>query len=117
MDFVHFRDQTTRLSPRYSDEGYQDYYKALTASNVLASVKDQRMNLSVEIGPGVIRSKGKLGDVYTWEYQYPVTLKLDGQQTSSPAQRFIFTQRIQRTDVQVKPKGLEVTQIITSNAN
>lgn len=117
LDFVHFRDQTTKLSPRYSDEGYQDYYKALTASNVLASVKDQRMNLSVEVGPGVIRSKGKLGDIYTWEYQYPVTLKLDGQQTSSPAQRFIFTQRIQRTDVQVKPKGLEVTQIITSNAN
>lgn len=117
LDFVHYRDQMTRLGERYSEVGFQDYYKALTASNVLAAVKDQRMNLSVDVGPGVIRSKGELGDVYAWEFQYPVTLKLDGQQTSSPAQRFYFTQRIQQTDVRVKNAGLEVTQIITSNAN
>lgn len=117
LDFVHYKDQTTRLSERYSDVGYQDYYKALTTSNVLASVTDRRMNLSSEIGPGVIRSKGLLGDVFTWEYQYPVTLRLDGQQTGSPAQNFIFTLRIQRTDVQVKSKGLEVTQVISSNAS
>lgn len=117
LDFVNFRNQTTRLSERYSDIGYQDYYKALTTSNVLDSVEKRRMNLSVEVGPGVIRSKGLLGDVFTWEYQYPVTLRLDGQQTGSPAQNFIFTLRIQRTDVQVKSKGLEVTQVISSNSN
>lgn len=117
LDFVHYKDQTTRLSERYSDVGYQDYYKALIASNVLASVTERRMNMSVEVGPGVIRSKGLLGDVFTWEYQYPVTLRLDGQLTGSPAQSFIFTLRIQRTDVQVKSKGLEVTQVISSNSN
>lgn len=117
LDFVHYRDQTTRLSERYSDIGYQDYYKALTTSNVLDSVTERRMNLSVEVGPGVIRSKGLLGEVFTWEYQYPVTLKLNGQLTGSPAQSYIFTMRVQRADVQVKNKGLEVTQIITSNTN
>jgi len=75
------------------------------------------MNLSVDVGPGVIRSRGAPGGIFTWEFQYPVTLKLDGQQSSSPAQRFIFTQRIQQTDVRVKNAGLEVTQVITSNAN
>jgi intracellular multiplication protein IcmL len=117
LDFVHYRDQMTRLGERYSEVGFQDYYKALMTSNVLAAVRDQRMNLSVEVGPGVIRSKGAPGGVHTWEFQYPVTLKLDGQQTSSPAQRFIFTQRIQRADERVKNAGLEVTQVFTSNAN
>ena len=117
LDFVNYRNQMTRLGERYSEVGYQDYYKALTSSNVLAAVKDKRMNLSVDVGPGVIRSKGELGGRYTWEFQYPVTLKLDGQQTSSPAQRFIFTQRIQQADVRVKNAGLEVTQVITRNAN
>lgn len=117
LDFNHYRDQINNVKDDYDDQGYVDYYKALSTSNVLAAVKDQRMNLSVDVGPGVIRSKGLLGENFTWEYQYPVTLKLDGQLTSSPAQRFIFTQRIQRTDVLVKNKGLEVTQIITSGAN
>ncbi len=117
LDFVHYRDQTTRLGERYSEQGYADYYKALTASNVFEAVKKQRMNLSVDVGPGVIRSRGMPGGVATWEFQYPVTLKLEGQQTSSPAQRYIFTQRIQRVDERVKNAGLEVTQVITSNAN
>lgn len=117
LDFVHYRNQMTAVEERYSEGGFPDYYKALATSNVLAAVKDQRMNLSVEVSPGVIRSRGKPGGVHTWEFQYPVTLKLDGQQTSSPAQRFYFTVRIQRVDEREKNAGLEVTQIITSNAN
>lgn len=117
LDFVHYRDQMTQLGERYSELGFQDYYKALTTSNVLNAVKDKRMNLSVVVGPGVIRSKGLLGDRYVWEFQYPVTLKLHGQQSGSPPLNFIFTQRIQRTDVREKNAGLEVIQVITSNSN
>lgn len=117
LDFVHYRDQMTRLGERYSEVGFQDYYKALTTSNVLKAVKEQRMNLSVDVGPGVIRSKGELGGRYVWEFQYPVTLKLHGQQSGSPPLHFFFTQRIQRTDVRVKNAGLEVTQVITSSSN
>lgn len=117
LDFVHYRDQMTSAEARYSDLGYKDYYNALVASNLYAAVKEQRLNLSVEVGPGVIRSKGRPGGVYTWEFQYPVTLKLDGQNTSSPVQRFYFTQRIQRVEESVKYEGLEVTQVITTKAN
>ncbi|WP_413484641.1 DotI/IcmL/TraM family protein [Morganella psychrotolerans] len=116
LDFVNYKQQMTSVNPKYSEIGFQDYYKALATSNVLDAVKSKRMNLSVDVGPGVIRSKGLLGNVYVWEYQYPVSLKLNGQQTSTPQQRFIFTIRIERTDVREKPEGLHVTQIITSNA-
>ncbi|MBO1811651.1 DotI/IcmL/TraM family protein, partial [Serratia ureilytica] len=57
------------------------------------------------------------GGRYAWEFQYPVTLKLDGQQESGLPQRFIFTLRIQQTDVRTKPAGLEVTQVISTNAS
>lgn len=117
LDFVHYRDQMTAAEAQYSDLGFQDYYKALVASNLYAAVKEQRLNLSVEVGPGVIRSKGRPGGIYTWEFQYPVTLKLDGQNTSSPVQRYYFTQRIQRVEETVKFSGLEVTQVITTKAN
>lgn len=117
LDFVHYRDQITQLGERYSEQGFADYNKALATSNVLNAIKDQRMNLSVVVGPGVIRSKGLLGDRYVWEFQYPVTMKLHGQQTGSPPLNFIFTQRMQRTDVREKNAGLEVIQVITSNTN
>jgi len=117
LNFVHYKNQMTELVGRYSEKGYEDYYKALNASNVLSSVKDKRMNLDPEVGPGVIYSRGRINGVFTWEFQYPVTLKLQGQQTSSPAQRYIFTQRIQQVDPREKAVGLEVTQIITSSAN
>ncbi|MEB8059275.1 DotI/IcmL/TraM family protein [Pseudomonas fulva] len=117
LNFVHYRNQLTRVATRYSQKGFEDYYKALNTSNVLEAVKGKRMNLDTEVGPGVISSRGKINGVFTWEFQYPVTLKLQGQQTSSPAQRFIFTQRIQQVDPREKSIGLEVTQVITSSAN
>lgn len=116
LNFVQYRNQMTAVQPRYSEAGFRDYYQALTRSNVLIQVRDKRMNLSVDVEPGVIRSKGIVGGIYAWEYQYPVTLKLDGQQSSSLPLRFIFTLRVQRADERQKPAGLEVTQVITTPA-
>lgn len=117
LDFIHWKDQINQVKDNYDDSGYAGYFKALNASNILSSVKDQRMNLSVDVGPGRILAKGLQGDNYAWQIQYPVTLKLDGQVTGSPAQRFYFTQQIQRVDARVKEQGLEVIQLISSGGN
>lgn len=116
LDFVHYRTQMTAVSPRFSEEGFVGYNRALTSSNVLASVRDKRMNLTTSTEPGVISSRGVINGRYTWEFQYPVTFSLQGQNTNSPPLRYIFTLRIQQADVRLKPLGLEVTQTITNNA-
>ncbi|PUW01519.1 DotI/IcmL/TraM family protein [Cronobacter sakazakii] len=116
LDFVHYRGQMTAVSPRFSEEGFVGYNQALVSSNVLALVRDKRMNLTVSSEPGVISSRGVIGGRYTWEFQYPVTLRLQGQNSSSPPIRYILTLRIQQADVRLKPGGLEVTQTITNNA-
>jgi intracellular multiplication protein IcmL len=117
LDFVHYRSQMTTVSPDFSEEGFVGYNQALTVgSNILALVKDKRMNLTNSVEPGVITSRGVIGGRYTWEFQYPVTLRLQGQNSSSPPLRYIFTLRVQQADVRLKPKGLEVTQTITNNA-
>lgn len=117
LDFVHFRNQMTEVSPRYSEEGYAGYNIALsTGSNILSLIKDKRMNLTPSVEPGVITKRGVIDGRYTWEFQYPVTLRLQGQTTNSPPLRYIFTLRIQRVDSRVKKRGLEVTQTITNNA-
>lgn len=117
LDFTKHREQMTMVGERFSEQGYQDYYQAMVRANLLKAVQDQRMNLTGEVGPGVIVSRGAPAGIYTWEFQYPVTLKLQGQTTSSPAQRFIIQLRIQRVDERKKNAGLEVTQVIMSNAS
>lgn len=117
LDFVHYRNQMTAVSRDFSEEGFAGYNQALTTgSNILSLVRDKRMNLTNTVEPGVITRRGVIGGRYTWEFQYPVTLRLQGQNSSSPPLRYIFTLRIQQADVRLKPKGLEVTQTITNNA-
>ncbi|MGC0928838.1 DotI/IcmL/TraM family protein [Pantoea agglomerans] len=117
LDFVHYRDQMTAVSPNFNEEGFAGYNQALTTgSNILSLVRDKRMNLTNTVEPGVIARRGVIGDRYTWEFQYPVTMRLQGQNSSSPPLRYIFTLRIQQADVRLKPRGLEVTQTITNNA-
>ena len=57
MDFVHYRQQMTSVMTRFTNQGYADYYKALTSSNVLKMVRDQRMNLSTTVSPGVVQDR------------------------------------------------------------
>ncbi|WP_099319812.1 DotI/IcmL/TraM family protein [Erwinia amylovora] len=117
LDFVHYRDQMTAVSPNFSEEGFTGYNQALTTgSNILSLVKDKRMNLTNTVEPGVITRRGVIGGRYTWEFQYPVTIRLQGQNSSTPPLRYIFTLRIQQADPRLKPRGLEVTQTITNNA-
>lgn len=117
LDFVHYRDQMTAASPDFSEEGFTGYNQALTTgSNILSLIKDKRMNLTNTVEPGVITRRGVMGGRYTWEFQYPVMMKLQGQNSSTPPLRYIFTLRIQQADTRLKPRGLEVTQTITNNA-
>lgn len=60
MDFVHYRQQMTSVMTRFTNQGYADYYKALTSSNVLKMVRDQRMNLSTTVSPGSYTARALL---------------------------------------------------------
>lgn len=117
LDFVNYRTQMNNLLPRFSDEGFRSYYTALTTSNVLTAVKDKKMNMSVMTSPGVVVSKGTLENgVYAWKIQYPTKFKLTGQTTSLPEQSFVISLLVQRTDPRLKNTGMEVSQLITYEA-
>ncbi len=114
LDFVNYRTQMNSLLARFSDEGFRSYYTALNTSNVLATVKDKKMNMSVMTSPGVVVSKGTLENgLYAWKIQYPTKFKLTGQTTSLPEQSFVVSLLIQRADPRLKNTGMEVSQLIT----
>lgn len=119
LDFKNYRVQISNQQQRFSEEGFASYYAALTNSNLFEKVKNDKMLMSANITrKGMIYRRGREGanGPYIWEIQYPVTLSLDGQTRSLPPQNFIFTVRIQRTDVSVKPEGIEAASIVTRDA-
>ncbi|MFZ4220693.1 DotI/IcmL/TraM family protein [Enterobacter ludwigii] len=115
LDFDHYNEQVNAMLGPFSDEGYRSYYAALTQSNVLKTVKEKKMNLSVMTSAGVVASKGQLENgVFAWKTQYPVVLRLSGQTNSLPEQRFVVTLLIQRVDPRLKHDGLDIAQLITT---
>lgn len=116
LDFVHYKNEMTAVAPRFDHLGFDGYISALQSSNILSAVRDKRMNLSVSVDPGVITKRGVINGRNAWEFQYPVTYRLQGQNSDGPPSHYILTLRIQQADVREKPLGLEVTQIISTNA-
>lgn len=117
LDFVHYRSQISSLSPRFSDEGFVGYVNALQASNILETIKKEKMNLTATTGAGVLVRQGQMSDgVWFWTFQYPVRMRLVGQTTSKPEQSFVFEITIQRVDPRLKPSGMEIRQMISRNA-
>ncbi|EED9644117.1 TPA: DotI/IcmL family type IV secretion protein, partial [Escherichia coli] len=105
------------LSPRFSDEGFAGYVNALQASNILETIKKEKMNLTATTGAGVLVRQGQMSDgVWFWTFQYPVRMRLVGQTTSKPEQSFVFEITIQRVDPRLKPSGMEIRQMISRNA-
>ncbi len=119
LDFKDFRAQISAQQDNFSKQGFISYYNALTHSNLFPYVRDKKMIMSADVTrTGMIRSQGRVNNSgpYIWEIQYPVTLSLDGQSQSLPAQNFIFILRVQRTDESLKPVGLEIDSLITHDA-
>ncbi len=117
LDFVHYRSQISSLSPRFSDEGFVGYVNALQASNILETIKKEKMNLTATTGAGVLVRQGQMSDgVWFWTFQYPVRMRLVGQTTSKPEQSFVFEITIQRVDPRLKPSGMEIRQMISRTA-
>ena len=119
IDFKNYRTQMNAQQQKFSEGGFSGYYSAMTGSNLFASITTKKLLMSANVTrKGVIYRRGveNSSGLYVWDVQYPVTLSLDGQTHSLPAQSFIFTVRIQRTDVSVKPQGIEADAIVTRDA-
>jgi intracellular multiplication protein IcmL len=113
LDFVHYKSQMAAQSASYSDAGFAAYHREMSASKIIETIEKEKMNLSVMVGPGALYKKGLVGDYYTWVIQYPVTVQLFGSSSQTQEQHFIFTQTLSRADVKEKPRGLEITNIVT----
>ena len=113
MDFLNWRQQLEDVRPSYTRAGFKSFLNALQQSGVLDTVKDKRMNMSISAGTGVLTLEGSEGGVYQWIIELPIEVRLEGQTTRLPAQRFLSTVRIERVPTLDSIEGIGIGQLIT----
>lgn len=113
MDFLNWRQQLEDARPSYTKDGFKSFIASLQASGVLDTVRDRRMNMSVTAGTGVLTKEGVEDATYVWYVEVPIELKLAGQTSGLPAQRFLATVRVERVSTLDSIEGIGVGQLVT----
>lgn len=114
MDFLNWRQQLEDVRASYTREGFKSFLDALKKSGVLDTVKDKRMNMSISAGTGVLTREGVESGVYQWIVELPIEVRLEGQSTHMPPQRFLTTVRIERVSTVDSVEGIGVGQLVTA---
>lgn len=114
MDFLNWRQQLEDARPGYTRAGFRSFLDALKQSGVLDTVKEKRMNMSISAGTGVLTREGTESGTYQWIVELPIEVRLEGQTTRLPAQRFLTTVRIERVPTLDSIEGIGVGQLVTT---
>lgn len=113
LDFLNWRQQLEDVRGDYTQDGFESFIGSLQSSGVLETIRTRRMNLSITAGTGVLVKEGIESGVYVWYVEVPLELKLAGQTTELPPQRFLGTIRIERVPTVDAIGGVGVGQLVT----
>ena len=113
MDFLNWRQQLEDARSSYTKEGFKSFIASLQSSGVLDTVRTRRMNMSITSGTGVLIKEGIEDAVYVWYVEVPIEVKLAGQTSELPAQRFLATVRVERVSTLDSIDGIGVGQLVT----
>jgi intracellular multiplication protein IcmL len=113
LDFLNWRQQLEDSRARYTKTGFRSYLDALKSSGVLEIVQKRRMNMTVTAGTGVLVKEGIENGVYVWLVEVPIEVKLTGQTSELPSQKFRATVRIERIPTLDSIEGIGTAQLIT----
>lgn len=114
MDFLNWRQQLEDVRPGYTRAGFKSFLDALKNAGVLDAVKERRMNMSISAGTGVLTREGIEDGVYQWIVELPIEVRLEGQSTRLPAQRFLANVRIERVSTVDSVEGIGIGQLVTA---
>jgi len=113
LDFLNWREQLEGVRARYTAPGFKSIVDSLQASGMLGTVRDKRMNMSITAGTGVLTKEGIENGIYIWIVEVPIEIKLAGQTTELPAQKFTAIIRVERIPTLDSIEGIGVAQIVT----
>jgi intracellular multiplication protein IcmL len=115
-DFVNYREQLQSAQRFFSDYGWQEYMRSLSASNNLIALSQRKMVFIAKVvdKPKLI-VEGILGGAYAWKFQMPLLVTYltppygDKDSFRNP---ILVTVVVQRQSLLTSYKGLSIIQMI-----
>jgi intracellular multiplication protein IcmL len=114
LDFLSYQANLEAVRGNYTRPGFKSFLDNLVSSQILNMVRNQRMNLTVSTGTGIIAKEGEVDGTYVWEVRMPVALKLAGQTTQMPEQKMMATIEVRRIPTLDSIEGIAVANIVTT---
>ena len=114
LDFLNWRSQFEGLRPLYTRDGFSSFLKSVNDNSILDTIKKRRMNMAISSGTGVLTKEGVADGIYVWYVEIPIEIRLTGQTSEQPPQRFLAKVRMERTSTLDNLNGVQVGQIITA---
>lgn len=119
FDFVNYRSQLQASQKYFTSYGWDNYVKALTASNNLVAVQQRKMiAIANVIDTPVLMKQGLIGGTYYgWRFQLPLLVTYwmpPFDENSKYSNALQVTVIVQRQSILQSYKGLGITQLILS---
>ncbi len=119
-DFMNYRQQLQSAQKYFTDYGWRNYMKALSASNNLNALAQRKFVIIAQVvEPPKLLVQGILGGAQAWKFQMPVLvtyLMPPFNDKSKFANPLVVTVVVQRQDILQSYKGLGVIQLIANIA-
>ncbi|GGM26043.1 DotI/IcmL/TraM family protein [Pseudomonas asuensis] len=113
LDFLNWRQQLEDQRQRYTRSGFKSFIDAIQAAGLLENVRTKRMNMTVTANTGVLIKEGIDNGQYVWFVEVPIEIKLAGQTSELPNQRFLAIVRVERIPTLDSIEGIGVGQLVT----
>ncbi|WP_088698662.1 DotI/IcmL/TraM family protein [Halomonas campaniensis] len=113
LDFVNYREQLEDSRHYFTDSGFQSFINSLSNSGILDSIRNGRYNMNATTETGVLVQQGVVDGRRVYVVNFPLTVKLAGQTSERPDQKFLATVRVQRISTAIDAQGIAITQVVT----
>jgi len=120
-DYINYREQLQSTQKYFTAYGWQEYMRALTASNnLIAVIQRRQVAVARVVGTPKIITEGILAGAYAWKFEMPVliTYYLPPYDEKS---KFLNARKVsvivQRQQVLQAYKGLGIIQLVESLVN
>lgn len=113
IDFVHWRQQLSRVSKNYTHTAFESMLSSLQSSGNLSYIRKNRLSVSVTATKApVILQKGQIAGAQAWKIQMPLKLSYESSQGVNNTQTLVATLVVKRVSTHQFPRGVAIAQIV-----
>ena len=113
IDFVHWRQQLSRVSKNYTHKAFESMLSSLQSSGNLSYIRKNRLSVSVTATKApVILQKVQIGGAQAWKIQMPLKLSYESSQGVNNTQTLVATLIVKRVSTHHFPRGVAIAQIV-----